>query len=317
LNRFAALVEVAGRQVMVHVANSGRMQELLQPGNPCGLVRVERPGRKTAYDLALVEIRAPGHAAHLREKSPPFRPSASTLDSTSRPQEQGAGRALLEIPLPASEPHGGTGAPPQPSASTPGSTARPQGKGAGLALLLVSADARLPNQLVWEALQESRLEPFAGYTQFRREVTVGESRLDLALEGSSGRCLLEVKSVTLVEDGVGVFPDAPTERGRRHVTTLTRALSQDDGSPPQPSASMDDSTSRPQGKGAQRPGDRSAVVFVIQREDATALTLNDRTDPAFGAALRAAVAQGVEAYAYTCRVTRQEVRILEQVPVLL
>ena len=275
LNRFAALVEVAGRQVMVHVANSGRMQELLQPGARCGLVRVERPGRKTPYDLALVEVRAPEHAAHLREKSPPLRPSASTPYSSRYPKEQGA----------------------------------------GLALLLVSADARLPNRLVWEALQEGRLEPFAGYTQFRREVTVGESRLDLALEGPSGRCLLEVKSVTLVEDGVGVFPDAPTERGRRHVTTLAQALVEAAGLHGETSLPPD-STSRPKGKG---PGLAlsSAVVFVIQREDATALTLNDRTDPAFGAALRAAVAQGVEAYAYTCRVTQQEVRILEQVPVLL
>ena len=283
LNRFVALVEVAGRQVMAHVANSGRMQELLQPGNPCSLVRVERPGRKTLYDLALIQVL-----------------------------------------VPASGPRSGTGVPPQLSPSTLDPSPGPQGQGTtrappGLALL-VSTDARLPNQLVWEALLEGRLEPFADYAQIKREVTVGESRLDLALDGASGRCLLEVKSVTLVEDGVGIFPDAPTERGRRHVVTLARALAQENDLRAMPSPSTLDPSPDPQGKDPEhtlRPADRSAVIFIIQREDATALVPNDRTDPAFGAALREAVTQGVEIYAYTCHVTLQEVRIQQQVPVLL
>jgi sugar fermentation stimulation protein A len=154
----------------------------------------------------------------------------------------------------------------------------------------VSADARLPGHLVFEALQEGRLTPFTGYPQVRREVVFGESRLDLLLQGPPGRCVVEVKSVTLVERGLGLFPDAPTERGRRHVQTLAQAVAK---------------------------GYRAAVLFVIQRPDAHACAPNDSADPAFGAALREAVAQGVEAHAYICRVTRQEVRIWKPVPVCL
>ena len=118
----------------------------------------------------------------------------------------------------------------------------------------------------------------------------GESRLDLLLSGGRGLCYVEAKSVTLVEDGVGLFPDAPTERGRRHVETLAQAV---------------------------REGHRGAVVFVIQREDASSFAPNDTADPDFGRALRKALAQGIEAYAYRCTVTKEEVRLSSAVPVHL
>ena len=232
LNRFAALVELDGRLAMVHVANSGRMHELLQKGARCLLAPRTAAGRKTAYDLALVEVeraRAVGEAREEYDSDAPGR-------------------------------------------------------------VLVSADARLPPALLWEAFHERRLPPFAEFDTGRREVVYGDSRLDLLLSGPSGACLIEVKSVTLVEDGVGLFPDAPTERGRRHVSALVRAV---------------------------REGYRAAVVFVIQREDALACAPHDAADPAFGRTLRDAVASGVEAYAYVCRVTRREIRLAHAVPVLL
>ena len=80
------------------------------------------------------------------------------------------------------------------------------------ASVLVSVDARLPNTLFAEALAAGRLEPFRGITRFEREVQLGESRLDFLLRGPAGACWVEVKSVTLVEDGVARFPDAPTAR---------------------------------------------------------------------------------------------------------
>ena len=78
---------------------------------------------------------------------------------------------------------------------------------------LASAEARLPNHLVAETLAQGRLYHFAGYPKVRPEVAFGKSCLDFMLEGPEGRCYLETKSVTLVVDGVGLFPGAPTTRG--------------------------------------------------------------------------------------------------------
>ncbi len=215
MNRFAALVKVAGREVTVHVANSGRMRELFQPGIRVLLTpKLGTPGRKTPYDLTLVDL---------------------------------------------------------------GDT-------------LVSADARLPNALVHEKIISGALQEFQGYQDVRREVTLGNSRMDLLLLANDTRCYIEVKSVTLVENGVGLFPDAPTTRGQRHVREL--------------------------GEAAQM-GWRSAVVFVVQRGDVTSFATNEAADPAFGEALREAAQVGVEVYAYRCRVTPYEVTLSDRLPVQL
>ena len=164
--------------------------------------------------------------------------------------------------------------------------------GAAPGRVLVSADARLPpGASCWEAFHEGQAASHSpSSTQARREVVYGDSRLDLLLSGPRGACFIEVKSVTLVEDGVALFPDAPTERGRRHLGELVRAVEE---------------------------GCRAAAVFVIQREDARACAPHDDADPAFGLALRDAVAAGVEVYAYVCRVTRRKIRLAHAVPVLL
>lgn len=157
---------------------------------------------------------------------------------------------------------------------------------------LVSIDARLPNQLLYEALQNKAVPEFGGYRAVRQEVAYGDSRLDFLLEadGFKRPCLIETKSVTLVRDGIGYFPDAVTTGGRRPVLELRRAC-------------ID--------------GMRAAVVFVIQREDVVALAPHDESDPRFGEAVREVVADGVEVYAYCCRVTRGEVSLHKRVPVLL
>ena len=214
LNRFAALVEVAGQEVMVHVANSGRMRELLVLGHRVLLKPASADSRKTQFDLALVD----------------------------------------------------------------------------LGFTLASADARLPNVLMAEALARGSLPQFRDYPQLHREVPFTESRLDLMLEGPRGRCYVETKSVTLVVDGVGLFPDAPTTRGVKHLGSLAKAVAA---------------------------GHRAAVVFVVQREDAQSVAPHDQADPQFGGALRRAVAAGVEAFAYRCRVTPQEITLAEELPVEL
>lgn len=157
---------------------------------------------------------------------------------------------------------------------------------------LVSIDSRLPNYLLYEALQAGALPEFEDYTAVRWEVMHGDSRLDFLLEGERERrpCLIEVKSVTLVQEGIGYFPDAVTKRGSRHVRELRRA---------------------------SRDGKRAALVFVIQREDAQALAPHDESDPRFGEAVREVVSDGVEVYAHTCQISREEVVLRERVPVLL
>ena len=156
--------------------------------------------------------------------------------------------------------------------------------------ILVSADARLPTKLVHEAIAAGRLPEFSGYRTIHQEISHGDSRLDLVLEGDRGRCFIEVKSVTLVEEGMALFPDAPTQRGRRHVEELARAVQE---------------------------GERAAIVFVIQREDAVAFAPNDAADPAFGQALRQAARDGLEVYAYLCRVTPAEIALDRPIPVVL
>ncbi len=158
-----------------------------------------------------------------------------------------------------------------------------------LGFTMVSADARLPNTLVAEAIAETNLFQFSEYSEIKREVTLGESRLDLMLEGGSGKCYVETKSVTLVEKGVGLFPDAPTLRGTKHLQSLANAV---------------------------KAGHRAAVVFVVQRADASAFATNDPADPLLGETFRWACSVGVEAYAYSCRVTESSVRLDQPLPIV-
>ena len=153
--------------------------------------------------------------------------------------------------------------------------------------VLVSVDARLPNPLLADALARGGLPQFAGYTGIRGEAVRGQSRLDFLLtDGGGNRCWIETKSVTLVEDGLALFPDAPTLRGCKHLEELGAAVAG---------------------------GDRAALVFVVQRPDARCLAPHVAADPAFTAALARAAAAGVEVYAYTCgspgrRGVAQEIR---------
>ena len=151
---------------------------------------------------------------------------------------------------------------------------------------LVNMDAQAPNKIFGEwALQ---LE--AGIRSVRPEVAFEDSRLDFLLETEQGRHYVEVKGVTLEEGGHVYFPDAPTERGVRHLHTLMRAVEQ---------------------------GHRATVFFVVQMADVLDFSPNDSTDPAFGQALRQAAAAGVQVLAFTCQVTPEEVTMDHQIPVIL
>ena len=154
--------------------------------------------------------------------------------------------------------------------------------------VLVSVDARLPNPLFAEALEKEQLSPFQGYLEFDREVALGGSRVDFRLTMPDSVVWVETKSVTLVEEGVALFPDAPTARGTRHVQELTDVVTE---------------------------GDQAAIVFVVQRQDARRFAPHDPADPSFGDALRHAADAGVGVYAWTCQVSKQAITISEQIPV--
>ena len=151
---------------------------------------------------------------------------------------------------------------------------------------LVNMDAQAPNKIFGEWAMN--LEP--GILSIRPEVTFLDSRLDFLLETEQGKHFVEVKGVTLERDGHVLFPDAPTERGVRHLHTLMQAVEQ---------------------------GHRATVFFVVQMADVLDFSPNDDTHPAFGAALRQAAAAGVQVLAYSCHVTPQEVTIARPVPVIL
>lgn len=160
--------------------------------------------------------------------------------------------------------------------------------------LLVSCDARLPPLLLAEALALGHLPHalgLAGSIPVLREPALGDGRADLTLAGPGGEVIVETKSITLVEAGVGLFPDAPTERGTHHARKLAGRVAA--------------------GKG------RAALAFVVQRPDAQAVSPHDRADPAFGQALREAADAGVEVLAFRCTVTRERIRIAGAIPVRL
>ena len=208
-NRFIAHVEINEHEEVVHVKNTGRCRELLQPGVEVWCQESQNPNRKTKFDLITVR------------------------------------------------------------------------KGDRL----INMDSQAPNIAAGEWLRSGGLGEI---TNLKAESFYGDSRFDFSFEKDGKQCFLEVKGVTLENDGVCAFPDAPTERGVKHLKGLTR-LAQE-------------------GYGAY-------VLFVIQMPDVKYLHPNDKTDPAFGAALREAAENGVQVLAMDCAVTEDTMEI--RLPVLV
>lgn len=149
----------------------------------------------------------------------------------------------------------------------------------------------LPNRLTREAIEDGTVAELQGYATIRPEVPYGEhSRIDLLLERPGERCFVEVKNVTLVENGRALFPDAVTTRGQKHLQELMRVV---------------------------REGDRSVIFFTVQRGDGNSVSPADTIDPEYGRLLRMALENGVEALAYRALVTPEEIRLTERLPVLV
>lgn len=207
--RFTAGVRVAGEVSQAHIANTGRLPGLLMPGGKVWLSRSENPGRKTRYDLKLVEAEG----------------------------------------------------------------------------VLVSVDTRLPNLLYEEYIGKQQPGESTSL-EVQREVRLGKSRIDLRLTGPDGICWVETKSVTLVQDRVARFPDAPTSRGRRHLLELAKALEM---------------------------GQRARVVFVIQRPDADLFAPHLSIDPEFATIVAGVAEKGVEVQVFICEVSLGSIRIANEI----
>lgn len=152
---------------------------------------------------------------------------------------------------------------------------------------LINMDSQAPNKAAGEWLAAGGLGPIE---DLRPETVHGDSRFDFSFRKDGKQCFLEVKGVTLEQDGVCAFPDAPTERGAKHLRGLKEALSE---------------------------GFDAYILFVIQMSDVEYLHPNDQTDPAFGKALREAAAAGVQVIAMDCTITPSEMVIRQPVPVRL
>ena len=212
-NRFLGIIEHGGDKKECFIPNPGRMKELLVPGTKIYIQHKKGVGRKTEYDLILVEHRN----------------------------------------------------------------------------TLVSIDSRLPNILTADAIKEQTIKPFRGYNIKKAEYTRGDSRLDFLLEGEKGRIFVEVKSCTLVNGDVALFPDAPTKRGSKHLKNLENCLTEG----------------------------RAAMLIIVQRSDANVFSPNVVTDEVFAETLRRVSEQGVEVYAYTCKISLDEAIIMREIPIKL
>lgn len=214
-NRFYANVKLEGKEIKVHVPNTGRCKELLIPGVTVYLREENNPARKTPYDLIMVK------------------------------------------------------------------------KGD----ILISIDSHIPNKVVEEALKMGKIKKLKKYNTILREKMFEKSRFDFKIsDNEENEYYLEVKGVTLEDDKYARFPDAPTERGTRHLWELIKA--------------------KKRGYGA-------GVLFLIQLEGVLNFSPNDERDSKFGEALRAAKAAGVDIFAYNCIVTEESIEINEEVQIIL
>ena len=154
--------------------------------------------------------------------------------------------------------------------------------------LLINMDSQVPNDVVAEFLPESEL--FSKNACIKREYTYKKSRFDFYIEDNNRKAFLEVKGVTLENDGVASFPDAPTERGVKHINELVDAI---------------------------KDGYDAYILFVIQMKGVHLFMPNDITHKAFGDALRRAKDEGVKILAFDCIVTPESIDIDNEIIVAL
>ena len=157
---------------------------------------------------------------------------------------------------------------------------------------MFNIDSTAPNQVVFEAMTDGLQLPGqeGKLLALRREFFYDNSRLDICAEDERGKWLIEIKGVTLRINNLALFPDAPTERGIKHLETLMSA---------------------------QNTGYRCAIVFVVQMEKAEGFAPNINAHREFAHALLRARNHGVQALAYLCRVSPEQIALAERIPVYM
>lgn len=151
---------------------------------------------------------------------------------------------------------------------------------------LVNMDSQAPNKVAAEYLTKL----FPDFTTLKPEVTHNNSRFDFYMERPNEKWFIEVKGVTLEENGIARFPDAPTERGVKHIEELINCLDE---------------------------GYRAMILFIIKMKGVNYLEPNDHTHPAFGEALRRAKRAGVSVHAVDCIVTQDSLTADSEILVIL
>lgn len=151
---------------------------------------------------------------------------------------------------------------------------------------LVSIYSQIANEIVHEAIKNGKIKELNSYSMIKKEKTVGNSRIDIYLSNDDGEdCFVEVKGVTLIEEGIAIFPDAPTERGRKHLNELIDL---------------------------KKKSHRAVVFFLIQHPNGNSFKPNWENDPDFSNTLAIAHRNGVEILVYKCENSLDRIKIIEK-----
>lgn len=155
---------------------------------------------------------------------------------------------------------------------------------------IVGVNTTLPNRLVAESIAQGKIPALAGYLTVKREVRVGDSRLDVGLSDHpdhDGACFVEVKNVTMAVDGKALFPDAVTQRGLKHLNALIALVER---------------------------GHRAVQFYLVQRSDCTSFGPAWEVDPAYAEALKLAAQSGVEIMVWEAHVSPRCVALVRPLP---
>lgn len=154
--------------------------------------------------------------------------------------------------------------------------------------MLVNIDSQVPNHVVFQGLQDGLIKGYKNLNNIRKEVTFGNSRFDIYFEDGDKKGFIEVKGVTLEEDRVAMFPDAPTERGTKHVLEMIEAVKE---------------------------GYKGCIFFLIQMKGPEVFKLNWKMDRDFSKAIKLASENGVDILTYDSIVTNDTIYINRQIPI--
>ena len=155
--------------------------------------------------------------------------------------------------------------------------------------MLINIDSQVPNEVVYSSISSNKIPELTDVDLLKKEVKYNNSRFDLYYEKKGQKGFIEVKGVTLEIDGISMFPDAPTERGTKHILEMLKA---------------------------KKGGYDNFIFFLIQMPDIKYFRPNEEMDPKFSEALIKAKEGGVNILAYNCRVTKDQIELANRVELL-